>query len=452
MRKTALIVMLVLLLPVFTFAAGEGEQGGEGQAADPDSPIEIEMWIGLGGELGEEIENIAAEFNEMYDEYEVDVVQQGDYAEAMTTAIAAYRAGDQPHILQVYEVGTGTMMGNAEVIYPVYQLMEDYDRPFDTDDFLEQVTAYYSDPDGNMLSMPFNSSTPIFYYNREAFEEAGLDPDDPPETWPEVEEYAEQLVDAGHRAGLTFQWPSWTNVETFSAWHDIPIGTRANGFEGWDAELLINSEHHVAHMEALADWAERGLFEYGGRGGEAGPLFNSGDIPMYIASSAAYAGIAANTDFEFSASFLPYWPEITDEPQNSIIGGGSLWVMDGHTDAEYEGVSAFFEYLSSPEVQAEWHQFSGYLPITNSAWDLTREQGFYDEVPIHNTAIEQITLNQPTDNSRGLRFGNFVQVRDEILTAMEAIFNGDLSAQEGLDQAVERGNNLLREFERTVAD
>ena len=447
MRKLALLALIGFLIPAFVFAAGEQEE------VEPDYPLEIEMWIGLGGELGEEIERMAADFNDMQEDYIVNVVEQGDYAEAMTSAIAAYRAGDQPHILQVYEVGTGTMMGNPEVVYPVHELMEDFGRPFDTDDVLEQVTAYYSDLDGNMLSFPFNSSTPIFYYNVDAFEEAGLDPDNPPETWHEVEEYAEELMATGnYSAGLTFQWPSWTNMENFSAWHDIPLGTLANGLDGWDAELLINSDEHVMHLEALADWADRGLFEYGGRGGDAGPLFDSGDVPMYIASSAAYAGIEANADFDFRASFLPYWPEITDEPQNSIIGGGSLWVMDGHTEAEYEGIAEFFEYLSSPEIQAQWHQFSGYLPVTNSAWDLTREQGFYDEVPVHNTAIEQITLNEPTDNSRGLRFGNFVQVRDHILDSMEAAIGGDATAEEALDDAVERGNQLLREFEQTVED
>lgn len=428
------------------FAAGEEEP-------EVEYPLDIEMWIGLGGELGERIEDMAAEFNDMQDNYVVSVVEQGDYEEAMMSAIAAYRADDQPHIIQVYEVGTGTMMGHPEVVYPVHELMEDFGMPFDMDDILEQVTAYYSDPDGNMLSMPFNSSTPIFYYNVDAFEAAGLDPDDPPETWPEVEEYSEILLEAGdYSAGFTFQWPSWTNVENFAAWHDLPLGTQVNGLAGWDAELVFNDEARLQHWEALADWSDRGIFEYGGRGGDAGPLFTSGDVPMYIASSAAYAGIEATADFEFNASFLPYWPDIVDEPQNSIIGGGSLWVMDGHTEAEYQGIAEFFDYLSSPEVQAEWHQFSGYLPITETAWDLSRDEGFYDEVPIHNTAIEQITLNPPTDNSRGLRFGNFPQVRSEILDAMEAAIAGDMTAQDALDSAVERGNAILREFEETVAD
>ncbi len=448
MRRLALLVagIAVLSAGAFVFAAGAPEE------PDPEYPLEIEMWIGLGGELGERIEDMAADFNAMQDRFIVNVIEQGDYEEAMMSAIAAYRAGNQPHILQVYEVGTGTMMGNPEVIYPVHQLMEDFGMPFDTDDVLEQVSAYYSDLDGNMISFPFNSSTPIFYYNVEAFEQAGLDPDNPPQTWPEVEEAAQALLEAGdYTAGLTFQWPSWTQMENFSAWHDVPLATRANGLDGWDAELVFNDDARVKHVQQLADWAQEGIFEYGGRGGDAGPLFNTGDVPMYIASSAAYAGIEAGADFEFSATFLPYWPDIVDGPQNSIIGGGSLWVMDGHTEAEYEGIAEFFDYLNSTEVQADWHQFSGYLPVTNSAWELSREQGFYDEIPIHNTAIEQITLNEPTDNSRGLRLGQFPQIRNEILDGMEAAFAGDMSAQAALDRAVERGNELLREFEQTVA-
>lgn len=445
MRKLLFVGVFALIVPALVFAGGAREE------AAPDYPLDIEMWIGLGGELGERIEEMAADFNAMQDRYVVSVVEQGDYEEAMTSAIAAYRAGNQPHILQVYEVGTGTFMGSRDVIKPVYELMAEYGTPMNPDDYLSQVTAYYSDLDGNMLSFPFNSSTPIFYYNVDAFREAGLDPDNPPQTWPEVEEAARALLATGnYSAGFTFQWPSWTNVENFSAWHDLPLGTRANGMLGWDTELVFNDDVRVRHIQQLADWQAEDIFQYGGRRGDAGPLFTSGDVPMYIASSAAYAGVARTADFEFNASFMPYWPDVAGAPQNSIIGGGSLWVMGGHTDAEYEGIAEFFAYLSSAEVQAEWHQFSGYLPITYAAWDLSREQGFYDRIPIHNTAIEQITLTPPTENSRGLRFGMFPQIRNVILDGMEAALTGEMTAQAALDQAVQRGNELLREFERTV--
>ncbi|POR00673.1 glycerol-3-phosphate ABC transporter substrate-binding protein [Alkalispirochaeta sphaeroplastigenens] len=425
--------------------------GGAREEARPDYPMELEMWIGLGGDLGQRIEEMAADFNSSQDKYIINVVEQGDYEEAMTSAIAAYRAGNQPHILQVYEVGTGTFMGSRQVIKPVYELMAEAGMPMNKADYLSQVTSYYSDLEGNMLSFPFNSSTPIFYYNVEAFRAAGLDPHDPPSTWPEVAEAAKKLMATGnYSAGFTFQWPSWTQMENFSAWHNLPLGTKANGMLGWDSELVFNDEVRVRHLQQLADWQKEGIFQYGGRRGDATPLFTSGDVPMYIASSAAYAGIARTANFEFSAGFLPYWPDVAGAPQNSIIGGGSLWVMGGHSDAEYRGIAEFFAYLSSAEVQAEWHQFSGYLPVTYAAWELSREQGFYDKIPIHNTAIAQITLNPPTDHSRGLRFGMFPQIRNVILDGMEAALTGEMTAQRALDQAVSRGNALLREFERTV--
>lgn len=448
MRKLLLVGLVVFLIaPALVLASG----GREPAAPQVQYPIEIEMWIGLGGELGERIEQMAADFNGMQNRYVVSVVQQGDYEEAMTSAIAAFRAGNQPHILQVYEVGTGTFMGTPEVIKPVYQLMAETGRPLDKSAYLSQVTAYYSDLQGNMLSFPFNSSTPIFYYNVDAFEKAGLDPNNPPKTWPEVAEAARRLVATGeYSAGFTFQWPSWTQIETFSAWHNVPLGTRSNGMEGWDTELVFNDALRVRHIQQLADWQRERIFQYGGRRGDAGPLFTSGDVPMYIASSAAYAGVARTAQFRFNASFLPYWPDVPGAPQNSIIGGGSLWVMAGHSQAEYEGVAEFFAYLSSPEVQAAWHQFSGYLPITTAAWELSRQQGFYDRIPIHDVAIRQITNKPPTNNSRGLRFGMFPQIRNIIEDGMEAAFTGQMTAQAALDQAVQRGNQMLREFERRV--
>ncbi|TVQ41314.1 MAG: sn-glycerol-3-phosphate ABC transporter substrate-binding protein UgpB [Spirochaetaceae bacterium] len=446
-----MLVMVVALVAMSLGLTGCGPRDTAARAAAPEGPIELEMWIGLGGVLGQRIEEMAADFNALQDQYIVSVVEQGDYEEAMTSAIAAYRAGNQPHILQVYEVGTGTFMGSRDVIKPVYQLMADAGMPMNPDEYLSQVTAYYSDLDGNMLSFPFNSSTPIFYYNVDAFREAGLDPNNPPRTWPEVAEAARKLVATGnYSAGFTFQWPSWTQMETFSAWHNVPLGTKANGMLGWDAELVFNDRVRVRHIQQLADWQRDRIFQYGGRRGDAGPLFTSGDVPMYIASSAAYAGIERTAGFEFSAGFLPYWPDVQGAPQNSIIGGGSLWVMGGHTDAEYRGIAEFFAYLSSPEVQADWHQFTGYLPITYEAWELSRQQGFYDKVPIHNTAIEQITLNEPTEHSRGIRFGMFPQIRNVIEDGMEAAFTGQMTAQQALDQAVSRGNEILREFERTV--
>ncbi len=410
---------------------------------------QVQWWHAMGGANGERVEKIAADFNASQDEYEVIPTFKGSYAETMTAAIAAFRANEQPHIVQVFEVGTATMMGAKGAIYPVYQLMADAGEPFDPSAFLPAVAGYYTTADGEMLSMPFNSSTPVFWYNKDAFEKAGLDPENPPATWPEFEEAAKALQAAGYPCGFTTAWESWIHIENFSAWHNQPIGTLSNGFGGLDTELVVNQGPVVDHIAKMGEWQQSKIFDYGGRTNQAAPKFYNQECAVYTESSAGYAGISANVkDFEFGVGMLPYWPDIEGAPQNSIIGGASLWVLQGHDAAEYEGVAKFFTYLSSPEVQAWYHQETGYLPITTAAFELSQEQGFYEQNPGADVAIRQITLNPPTENSKGLRFGNFVQIRDIVAEELERVWAGEATAQEALDEVVRRGNELLRQFQQ----
>lgn len=238
-------------------------------------------------------------------------------------------------------------------------------------------------------------------------------------------------------------------LENFSAWHDIPLGTHENGFGGFDTEFVFNNEHVVRHWNNLKSWQDAGAFKWGGPGSgpDSAPMFYSEECAMYFGSSASRAGVLRNSDFNVGYGFQPYYDDIEGAPQNTIIGGATLWVLQGHTEAEYEAVSAFFEYLSRPEVQAFWHQETGYLPITQAAYELTAEEGYYEANPGAETAIKQMTLNPPTENSKGLRFGNFVQIRDVISEEMEAVMTGSKTAQQAADAAVRRGNRLLRDFE-----
>jgi sn-glycerol 3-phosphate transport system substrate-binding protein len=412
---------------------------------------EVTWWHAMGAELGEKLEEIATGFNESQDEYKVVPVFKGTYPETLTAAIAAFRANEQPAIVQVFEVGTGTMMAAEGAVYPVHQLMADKGEPWDPSGFLQPVVGYYSDTEGNILSMPFNSSTPIMYYNKDVFEEAGLDPEVAPRTWAEVEEFSRQIMESGAAScGLTSAWITWIQTENLSAIHDQPFGTLENGFGGLDTEFTFNGPVQVKHWDNLKRWADEGLFEYGGPvgGGDAPPKFYAQECAIYMNSSGSRAGVILNSeDFEVGFAPLPYYDDEIEEPKNSIIGGATLWVLNGHEDEVYTGAAKFFTYLSSPEVQADWHQFTGYLPITNAAYELGQEQGYYAENPGSDVAIEQITRGTPTANSRGVRFGNLTQARDVVDSEFESMLAGQKTAQEALDAAVERGNQILRDFE-----
>lgn len=420
-----------------------------GSAQSALAQTEIEFWHAFTGRLGELVAEQVETFNASQDAYQVVASHKGNYSETLNAGIAAFRAGEQPDILMVFEVGTATMMGAKGAIKPVYEVMADAGADFDQSKYIGSVKGYYTTPDGDMLSLPFNSSTPVLWVNRDKLEEAGIDPDTDLSTWEQVGAVLDQLKEAGVDCPMTTAWQSWIHLENFSAYHDVPFATKDNGFGGTDTELAFNGAAQVAHISAMGDWARDGKFIYAGRRNEGGANFRAGECALFTESSAGYAGIKAEAEFDFEVRPLPYWESVTDEPQNTIIGGASLWVMEGQTEEEYKGVAAFLNFLSSPEIQAKWHQDTGYLPITQAAADLTAEQGFYEENPGTDVAVKQMTTNEPTENSKGIRLGSFDQIRTIIDEELEAVWAGDKSAQEALDSAVERGNPLLRRFEQS---
>jgi len=407
---------------------------------------EINWWHAMGSANGERVAKIAADFNASQSDFKVIATYKGNYTENMTAGIAAFRSGNPPHILQVFEVGTATMMNAKGAIKPVYEVFEAGGVDFDPSEYLSTVVGYYTSPEGKILSMPFNSSTPILWYNKDLFKKAGISY--PPRTFDEIEMVAGKLKAIGQKCAISFGWQSWVLIENMGAWHNVATGTKDNGFSGVDTEFTFNDDVRTAIVERIAQWGKDGTFKYGGRRGDSLPLFNNGECAMWMNSSAYLGGIRKNATFEFGTAMLPVLDGY--QPQNSIIGGATLWVFEGKSDEEYRGVAEFFKYLSKPEVQAWWHQETGYLPITYAAYELSKEQGYYKDTPDAETALIQMTLNDPTNVSGGIRFGNFVQVRDVINEELEAIWAGDKTAKEGLDAAVERGNVLLRKFERSV--
>ena len=417
--------------------------------APAQAATQIEWWHAMSGELGRQLEKLATDFNATQRDYRIGPVYKGNYTETTTAAIFAFRSRTQPAIVQVNEIATATMMAAKGAIYPVFELMRDEKETFSPSAYLPSITGYYTDLDGNMLSFPFNASTPILYYNKTLFRKAGLDPDRPPQTWPEVGAAAKQLRASGAACGFSTHWPSWINIENFSAYHDIPIATKANGMGGLDAALTINNPLIVRHIAQLAEWQKTKVFDYAGRATTGEPRFQNGECGIFLASSGSRADILKNAKFDVGYGMLPYYADVAAAPQNTIIGGATLWVLRGRAKEEYKGAARFFAYLSRPEVQAAWHQNTGYLPITKAAYELSRAQGFYDRNPGTAIAIEQITRKTPTDNSKGLRLGSFVLIRELIEDEMEQAFAGKKSAQEAMDSAVERGNKALRQFERT---
>jgi sn-glycerol 3-phosphate transport system substrate-binding protein len=409
--------------------------------------VEIQWWHSMSGQLGEWINGLAKGFNDSQKAYKVVPVFKGTYPESYAAAIAAYRAGNAPHVLQVFEVGTASMMASKGAIVPVDQVMKTAGVKFDSSVYVPAVSGYYTAPNGQMLSLPFNSSTTVFHYNKDAFRAAGLDPENPPKTWPEVARAAATLKASGHKCPFTTSWQSWTQLESFSAWHNVEFATKRNGFNGLDTRLAITTPLHVRHIENLANMSKQGLFVYKGRNNSADATYISGECAMVTGSSALYGAVQRNAKFKGGIGTLPFYPDVPGSPQNTVIGGASLWAMAGKKPEEYKAVAAFYQYLSDPQVQAKSHQETGYLPITTAAFKITEDSGFYKKNPGTDVSVTQM-IRKTTDKSRGIRLGNFVQIRTIADEELEQVWAGKKSAQEGLEAIKKRGDVELEKFEK----
>ena len=423
--------------------------------AQEPARTKVVFWHAMSGALGEEVNRLCTAFNASQGAAEVQPIFKGSYPETMTTAIAAFRAGQAPHLVQIFEVGTGSMLAAGRAVKQAWELSKETGVPIDPANYIPAVRGYYSLADGRMASIPFNSSTTVMWYNKDQFEKAGLDPAKPPATWEDLVSQCDTIKSkSAAPVAMTTAWPTWIHVEQYSALHNLPFASKADGFDGLDAVLEFNSPAHVKHIQRLLDMAKAGTFKYAGRDSAASPIFPAGGAAISFDSSGSRGDIKQGAKFRWAEAFMPYDPEIIPQPNNSIIGGASLWCMTTptRTPAEYKAAAQFVAFLATPENAAQWHQVTGYVPVTLAGYDLSKQQGYYQK-PGNEGAdlpIQELTRGHVTDNSRGLRLGRLPEIRNIMQEELEKSLQGQQSAQQCMDNAVERGNRVLREFEKSV--
>lgn len=410
---------------------------------------ELQLWHALDGPNGTLITRIAEDFNASQSAYRVIPIYKGSYAETISGGIAAYRSGAAPHMLQVFEVGTGTMAAAIGAVRPVAEVMREAGRSLEPGDFLPVIATNYLAEDGQMLGLPFNTSAMVMWINRDRFRRAGLDAERLPATWPEVFAAARRLRAAdGTACALSNAWPTWGHIEQLSVWHDLPIATRANGLEGYDAELTFNGPVQVRHLENLVALQRAGAFTYVGRGNAGEARFVSGECAIFLSSSAMYGKVTSGARFDWTIRPMPHYPDVPTAPQNAILGGGSIYAMRGKTQDEYAGIARFLAFVLENRQQELLYRNTGYLPVTRAAYAAATESGFYAAHPPLHVAVDSLLRKAPTRNSAGLRLGNMLQIRDLWAEEIEAALEGRKTPRQALDAAVARGNAVLRTFQQ----
>jgi sn-glycerol 3-phosphate transport system substrate-binding protein len=408
---------------------------------------EITWWHAMGGQLGETVNKIAEDFNASQSDYKITPVYKGSYEETLTAGIAAFRAGEQPNIMQVFDAGAATVIGAKGATVPVQDLLESNGIAFDINDYISGVRYFYADSAGKMIGMPFNSSSPIMYYNMDALEKAGVSA---PKTWEEFQTVtAPALKEAGYTALSQSHLP-WIFTENFMSRHNLPFATNNNGYDGTDTKILVNNDAIKAHFSAVTEWQKGGHFEWFGTGwGDNQKPFEEGKVAMWLGSSGSFGGLLQkDLSFEFSATQLPYWEGVTKEPTQTFIGGAALFAMAGKSAEENKATAEFFRFLTSAETQYFWHQATGYVPITEAAYELAKKDGHYDRFPAAEIGIQQLSL-PAGENTKGYRMGFYVQIRDVMNREYGRILTGETSVEDAFKAIEDEANKLLARFAKT---
>ncbi|MBW6454555.1 MAG: ABC transporter substrate-binding protein [Trueperaceae bacterium] len=424
-----MITLLVTMLALGTFASAQQV---------------VDFWHGMTGSRVAVLEQVVGGFNEIDPNMQINPVLMGTYEEGLARFLGAYPVGQEPPLIQIYEVGTQAMHDSGMII-PAYQIPERLGEEWDFGQYVGPIVRYYS-RDGNLWSWPFASSTSMLYYNADHFRAAGLDPNKPPTTWDEVHEYGLALQAAGVvRDVIGFGWPDW-QFEQQLALHDQPYVDNDNGRADHGTQVMWPTEFTDTLFAKWSAMAADGVWLYAGTEYSPNSGFTSGTLTMMLQSTSSLDGImrTVGDDFEVRTAFIPRFNEYPRG--NSIIGGNSLYVSDKASDAELRVIFEFFKYLARPEVDVFWHKNTGYFPATNAALKQLMDEGWFQESPNHLTAFLQI-LSGRTDNGNvvGSRIGPFVDARDHIRVAMEDASRG-VAPRDALNRAAERINVLLQEW------
>ncbi|QND47005.1 extracellular solute-binding protein [Rhizobium lusitanum] len=417
------------------------------------APTKFDFWFGLSGDLERVVQTMCKNFNESQKDYEVSCVSQGSYDATLQNTIAAFRAGKQPTVVQVYDAGTATMMLSG-AYYPAGKLMSENGYKIDWNDYFPGIARYYATSKGELLSFPFNSSTALLYWNKDAFAKIGKT--EAPKTWEDAAADMKALKGAGYDCPMAINISgneSWQLMEQFSALHNQPIATKNNGYDGLDARLTVNKTSFVKYVTDLKSWYDQGLIKIKSKdlGQDMVQAFASGDCQMIMTSVGDHGtvGKTQKAGMSWDVAELPVYAGT--ERKNSLVGGASLWVLSGKSADEYKGAAAFLNFVHDPKTALFWSSNTGYIPVTNSGFNFMKSSGFYDKAPYkgREVAIASLTASEPTPITRGIRLGNFTQIRAEFGNQMQAIFANKVGVQEGIDNLVKNSDAVLERFEAT---
>lgn len=459
LNKKSMLLLLFTFVMMFMAACGNGN-GTAGNAGDKPAaggaenkeapkagePVKVVWWHSMSGELGKAVDKLVADFNASQKNVVVEAVFQGTYDESLNKMKASMDSKSGPALIQVYEIGSRFMI-DSKAITPMQKFI-DADK-YDVSQLEENILNYYT-VDGKLNSMPFNTSNPILYYNKDMFKAAGLDPEKPPVTYEEIAEAAKKLTKDG-KAGASFAIYGWF-MEQFFANQGAELLNNGNGRTSPATESLLGSD---AGVNTMTWWKQmiddKTMLNLGRKTDDTKKAFAAGQVAMTLDSTASLRGIvsAAEGKFQVGTAFLPKPKDAKDG--GVIVGGASLYILNNRSEAEQKGAWEFIKFLADPKQQAYWHVNTGYFPITKKAYDEQLVKENLTKYPQFKTAVDQLHQTKANKATQGAVMGVFPEARQLTEGAIEEVLNGKKSPKEALDGAAKEISSKLAQYNKTVA-
>jgi len=418
-----------------------GAAAAAGAMAAPSGPIELQVWHTLNPQQSAEFESLVQRFNAQQHGFTVKVTAKPSVEALIEDGTAAVRARRAPHLVELPDNRSPEFIARQGAILPMYQLLAKYPIK-DLRWFLPQITGGMSDAKGRLLALPWMADIPIYLYNRDLYRRAGLDPDAPPRTWRDMQAHLLALLQSGVNCPYATSWQTWVHVENLAAMHNTAYATRNNGLDGPNgAKLLANDLLHVRHLALMMSWVRSHLFPVRSDRDEADASFASGECAVLTSGGSALSLVQGKASFSYGVAPLPYYEEEAQRPSTPFVGGSAFWALGGHSTAEQKALATFIAYLATPVVAAEWHQKTGFLPLTEAAYRAS-EVSFYKSLP-GAEAVVRAMANPPAKFTRGFRLNNYDRVSAIIDSELNAVWNGIKPPKQGLDDAVARSSAVM---------
>lgn len=446
-KKGLLSLTVAAMMLATTACGGDQETTAKDKGGSSSSgQKKVVFWHAMGGSNTKVVDQLVADFNASQDKIKVEAVFQGTYDDLLSKLKASMGSKDGPSLVQMYEIGSRFMI-DSKTITPVQKFIDE--DKFDLTQLEPNITGYYT-LNGKLNSMPFNTSNPILYYNKDLFKAAGLDPEKPPKTYEELQKAADAITKTGKATGANFAIYGWF-MEQFFANQGAEYVNNGNGRTALATESIVNSD---AGVKTLTWWKNlidtKAANNLGRKTDDSKKAFSAGQVGMILESTASLKGLVDNAEgkFQVGTGFLP---KPADAKEGGVVvGGASLWIMNDKANDEQKAAWEFIKFLTSPKEQAYWHINTGYFPITKKAYDEQSVKDNLKKFPQFQTAIDQLHQTKPNTATQGAVMGVFPEARQIVEGAIEEVLNNKKSPKEALDAAAKDITSKIQQYNKTV--